>query len=317
MRRAAFRSWTHLPTFRGSRTPLLTAGNSLRRLLALAAVSAVACVVTYILSVQTEAGQLLADLILFGRRAADLQAITSANQALGTISLASGIGGTAVLVLIALVSGRVRLAMAVAVAIGGANLTAQVLKRVLERPDLLAGAYAAGNSFPSGHVTVAAALAFGAVLVAPRRLRTLVAALGAGYVGLIALSTIVTGWHRLADVVGAVSLTLAWAALCAAVVVRRRGFMPRRTWTRASGGTLIVAFGLAGLIAAVVGGVALLGAFLNAEPGSLLTAQPGSGRAFLGGLSIAVASVFVAMAAFVWAMAGISFGSGGGGEPTT
>ena len=63
------------------------------------------------------------------------------------------------IVLLALLRGRPRLAVAAGVVLLGANLTTQVLKETFDRPDLVLGWAAEPGAFPSGHATVAMSLA--------------------------------------------------------------------------------------------------------------------------------------------------------------
>jgi hypothetical protein len=102
--------------------------------------------------------------------------------------------------------------------IGGSTVSAELLKRVvLERPMLAVpderGVVA---SFPSGHTAVAMSLALAAVLVAPRRLRGVVAVAGGAYAVAIGEGVVITGWHRPSDVLASYLLCTAWAALAAA-----------------------------------------------------------------------------------------------------
>lgn len=145
---------------------------------------------------------------------------------------------------------RWRLAVAVPLLVGAANVTTQVLKyQVFFRPDLdVAPAHA--NSLPSGHTTVAASVAAVAVLVAPPRWRWAAALAGWGYAGGTGLATMVNGWHRASDVAAALLVTLAWAALALAVVGSpgpRRGHGP----TRATTVLLLWAAAVTGLLAAL------------------------------------------------------------------
>lgn|SRR5690606_23691277 len=106
------------------------------------------------------------------------------------------------------------LALQVTVLVGGANLTTQVLKRVVfDRPDLASEITAPGNSLPSGHTTVAASVAAALLLVVPRSARPVVAVLGGGYAAVTGVSTMVGGWHRPSDVIAAFAVVLAWAGL--------------------------------------------------------------------------------------------------------
>ncbi len=98
----------------------------------------------------------------------------------------------------------------------GANLTTQILKEsVLDRPDFGFGTL---NSLPSGHTTVVASAVGAALLVAPGVLRPVVALAGGFATTLTGASTIVAGWHRPADVMAALAISLIWTAAVAAVI---------------------------------------------------------------------------------------------------
>ena len=137
------------------------------------------------------------------------------------LTLLSGLGyvsiGAIVLVAIAcgavaLLRGKARLAIGAAVIIGGADITTQVLKRVFDRPDFGLGVL---NSLPSGHTTVVASAVGAALLVAPGGIRPLVSAAGGFATTLTGASTVVAGWHRPADVVAALAVSLLWTGLVA------------------------------------------------------------------------------------------------------
>lgn len=116
--------------------------------------------------------------------------------------------------LIAIVRRRWLLAVQVAVLVGGANITTQLLKHaVLDRPELTDDIGPGWNSLPSGHTTVAMSVAAALVLVVPRRIRPVVAIFAAGYAALTGISTMIGGWHRPSDVVAAIAVVLAWAGL--------------------------------------------------------------------------------------------------------
>lgn len=137
------------------------------------------------------------------------------------LTLLSGLGyvsiGAIVLVAIAcggvaLLRGKVRLAVGAAVIIGGADVTTQVLKHTFDRPDFGLGVL---NSLPSGHTTVVASAVGAALLVAPGHVRPMVAAAGGFATTLTGASTVVAGWHRPADVVAALAVSLLWTGLVA------------------------------------------------------------------------------------------------------
>ena len=100
----------------------------------------------------------------------------------------------------------------------GANVTTRVVKLVLlDRPDLgVEGTW--GNTLPSGHTTAAASISAVLLMVVPRRIRPWAAVLGAGYTAATGVSTLVGQWHRPSDVVAAVLVVTAWAAVSCSVV---------------------------------------------------------------------------------------------------
>jgi len=110
------------------------------------------------------------------------------------------------------------LAIAIPLVVFGANATTQILKYfVISRPDFgLPHDY--GNSFPSGHTTVAASVAAVAVLAVPPAWRWLATVVGWGFAAVTGVATLVNGWHRASDVAAALLVVLAWAAFALAVV---------------------------------------------------------------------------------------------------
>ena len=130
---------------------------------------------------------------------------------LGRVSIGAVLAVSAVCVVLAIMRGRVRLAVAALTVIVGANLTTQLLKEViLERSQL---DVIAPNSLPSGHTTVVAGAVGALLLVSPAALRLLVVVAGAFAVVATGASTIVAGWHRPADIVAALAVCLAWTAV--------------------------------------------------------------------------------------------------------
>jgi len=292
--------------FRGSRTPVVTVGQSVRRLIAVAAASFVLCALVYAVFDLTAAGQWLADAILYGRPT-DARTGELVSETLATISVATLIGATIGLAVMAAVSGRLRLAVAVVVAIVGANLTTQVFKRVvLERPNLVGGdAFSYGNSFPSGHVTIAASLVLVALLVVPRALRAPAAILGAAYVAAVAMSTLAAGWHRIADAAGAVLIALGWTALVSAGLARW-SFMPRRSWRLGSARRITVLLARGGALVLVIGGALLLIAWLDPQVATQsVDDQAFAPRAFLAAVALIAGAALTAAASLLWAMRGI------------
>ncbi|WP_328476994.1 phosphatase PAP2 family protein [Actinoplanes sp. NBC_00393] len=142
---------------------------------------------------------------------------------------ATQLAGLALVCLLAAAFGALRrrldLSIAAAVLVIGANVTVQLLKAGLSRPNL--DDFPAPNSFPSGHTAAAASVAFVLVLVFPRALRGTVGLIGAAYVAIVAVATVWAEWHRPSDAVAALLIVLAWGALTAWVVRLRRSGEPR------------------------------------------------------------------------------------------
>jgi membrane-associated phospholipid phosphatase len=153
---------------------------------------------------------------------------------------------------------RVDLAVAAAALVIGANLTTQLLKTHLHRPDL--DGFPAPNSFPSGHTTAAASVAFALILALPHAVRGMVALIGAGYVTVIAVATVWAEWHRPSDTVAGLLVVLAWGGVITAALrahrLRAPGVVSRPTWLTTT--VLFVLFvlsaaaGLLGLAAVVL-----------------------------------------------------------------
>ena len=126
------------------------------------------------------------------------------------------IWGTA-LVLVAIARDRPRVALAVAVVMGLAPLSADKLKPLLAHTHARAGGLQlAPVSFPSGHSTAALALVLCAVLVAPARLRPLVAVFGAVFALAVGCALLILAWHMPSDVLGGYLVASLWMALAVA-----------------------------------------------------------------------------------------------------
>jgi membrane-associated phospholipid phosphatase len=123
----------------------------------------------------------------------------------------------AALILVAIARDRPRVALAVSVVMGFAPLTADRLKPLLAHSHARAGAIHLGPaSWPSGHSTAALALALCAVLVAPPRLRPLIAVLGAAFAVAVGCALLILAWHMPSDVLGGYLMAALWMALAVA-----------------------------------------------------------------------------------------------------
>ena len=129
--------------------------------------------------------------LLGGPRADDL-----ANALLHLLEPALPILWAVLLMTVALWRGRPRIALAVAIVMGMAPLTAEPLKPLLAHPHArIYGDEITAASWPSGHASAATALVMCAVLVAPHRLRPTVALLGAMFAAAVGCSLVLLAWH--------------------------------------------------------------------------------------------------------------------------
>jgi membrane-associated phospholipid phosphatase len=175
----------------------------------------------YVVTVRTPPGRLAGDRALRGAMLAPSVVAGQVTRVLDVVSVATLAGATAVIAVIALVRLRRTAGLAAIGVLVGANLTTQLLKVVLPRPDLgLAEVTPATlNSMPSGHTTAVLSAAVGVLFVVPARWRTLLAVCATGYVSLTAVATMTAGWHRAGDSLAAFFVVGAWAAAGVAVVV--------------------------------------------------------------------------------------------------
>jgi len=170
--------------------------------------SLLTCLWLGVRSQQTELGQELderaMDAVAGGEAATARMLGVLGNVSLVTIGLA-----VAAMVAVAIARARYDAAIAAVLLVLGANLTTQVFKRLLDRHDF---GHLTVHSFPSGHATVVASLVLAALLVSPRAARPTVSLLGSAALTITAAATLVASWHRPADVIGAVLISLAWGA---------------------------------------------------------------------------------------------------------
>ena len=135
----------------------------------------------------------------------------------------------ALIIAVALIYRRARLAIAVAAVMVLAPLSAELLKPLVALNHEQLGYLGVGpEAWPSGHATAALALALCAVLVAPARARATVAVLGA--LGALALgcALVILEVHMASDVIGGYLVAVLWAALAlAALRAANRRWPPR------------------------------------------------------------------------------------------
>lgn len=255
-----------LPRVRTPHEPLRASGGGARFVVG-AVVAAIALAgafaLTYSFFVRTASGQALDEHALVGGllQLRTHPLVQEASTQLNDIPQDVGILG-AIGVLVAAAVGRRWRTPLIGVAAGGvAMIATQVLKHLLlTRPDL-GLSMATGNSFPSGHTTAAASALMALIIAAPpaaRGILGIVAAVGSAVAG---STTIVMGWHRPSDVIGALLLVGFFGVIAGVIahgVDSRRGRVARRNGPR-GGAALPVA-------AMVVGGLILVVATIVADP---------------------------------------------------
>ncbi len=168
---------------------------------------------------------------------AHTRASTVAEDVLKLLKPPLYIGWAALLLAVALVRERWRLAAAVALVLAISPLSAEILKPLLAHPHAQIGAARVGAaSWPSGHSCAALALALCAVLVVPARLRGVVALLGAAFAIAVGCSLLILAWHMPSDVFGGYLLAGLWTALALAAVRASETLWPAGAERRSGGG---------------------------------------------------------------------------------
>lgn len=187
------------------------------RALVLVVAGVLGVAVLYLVAVRTGIGQRLDDAVVSGRAEQRSwfrwSVVARLTRRSGLVLLA----GAALAFGWALSRRRFAQAAAAAMVIGGSFATSEMLKKaVLDRPSL--DTTYPFNSYPSGHATVAVAVAVGLILVAPQLWRGTVALVVGAPATMVANGTLAIGWHRPSDAIGASLVVLAWSAATFAVL---------------------------------------------------------------------------------------------------
>ena len=267
-------------------------GHALVALLAAAGVAGV-----YLACVRTPLGQTVDTMMMHGADVRHERVVQVLERALNGTTLVSLVLVCVAAAAIGIIRRRIDLALAAGLLVVGANASTRLFKLRLPRPNL--DDYPMSNSFPSGHTTAAASVAFALILVLPFAIRGTVALIGAAYVTIIAIATVWAEWHRPSDTVAALLVVLAWAAGASALVRARRA---RITGVTARPNRLaMVLFGGVGALCGLAGLLGI-GAVVLSER---VTPDLVSGRfAFLAGAAAITAVVAAVFAIWVRLAAG-------------
>jgi hypothetical protein len=267
-------------------------GHALVALLAAAGVVGV-----YQACVRTPLGQTVDTLMMRGADVSHERVVQVLDRALNGTTLVSLVAVCVAAAAIGVIRRRVDLALAAGLLVLGANASTRLFKNALPRPDL--DGTSMPNSFPSGHTTAAASVAFALILVLPFAIRGTVALIGAAYVTIIAIATVWAEWHRPSDTVAALLVVLAWGAGASALIRAKRA---RITGVTARPNRLaMLLFGGVGALAGLAGLLGI-GAVVLSER---VTPDLVSGRfAFLAGAAAITATVAAVFAIWVRLAAG-------------
>jgi membrane-associated phospholipid phosphatase len=178
--------------------------------------------VVLVASLRTISGQMVDTVALYGNSLGRRTVDGPLDVALNAVSVVSLVLVLVVIGAVAAVRQRFSLAMMSAVVVVGSTVTSYLLKSdLITRPEfgVDVARSGAGNSFPSGHATAAAAFAIGLTLVLPPAARGLVSVIGATYAAVVGIATLSSGWHRPSDVVAAYLIAGGWAAFAGLVLV--------------------------------------------------------------------------------------------------
>jgi membrane-associated phospholipid phosphatase len=135
------------------------------------------------------------------------------------------------LVTVALARRRARIALAIALIMPVAPLSAEALKPLLAHPHAQLGpdTHVPSASFPSGHSTAALTLALGTLLIAPARRRCPVGMLGAFFASAVGGSQTLLRRHMPSDVLGGYLVAAFWAGIAVAALRASEARRPGRT----------------------------------------------------------------------------------------
>lgn len=266
-----------------------------------AAVQVAAIVALFGFFVRTSRGQLIETAALASNSLGADRIGGAVNTVLNAISVVAVVIAMIVVGFIALARRRLALAVVSVLLIGGANLTVELLKRYLVRPDLGIdeARAAAGNSFPSGHTAIAASVAVALVLVLPPRARGAGAVVGSLYAALVGVATLSAGWHRPSDAIASYLVVGVWAAL-GGILLRT---VRQRRERVADDESHKVGYLILGIGGVVLLGLAAIGLHLTDQVASgaidqlsdrrLATAYAGSAAGIVGAASLMMALVLL------------------------
>jgi membrane-associated phospholipid phosphatase len=207
----------------------------------------------------------------------------------------------AIVVVMALLRRRPRVAVTVGLIMLGANVTTQVLKPLLAAPrgSAFGPLDPTVGTWPSGHATAVMSLALCVVIAAPPRLRPYAGAAMAAFAIAVCYSFLELGWHFPSDVLGGFLVAATWTLLGAAALwwldarrpVRRRELSPTGRPQFSIGEALAPAAAL------ILAGLFLAGVVALARPHAVIAYANAHGLFIVGAAAIALLVLTLATAA--------------------
>ena len=204
-------------------------------------------------AVLTDRGQALENRAL---RAAEFG--RSVPELLRLVSVPDLVIATLALVAVALVRRRPDAASRAVAVLVVSNVAAQLLKNgLLSRPSFTAE-LTSTNTFPSGHTAAWVSVSFAALIVCPPVIRSLVGIASAITTSIVTYDLLDHAWHRLSDIVGAITLVLVLSTLAITLIPGAH------TSTRSApfGRVATRLLGSIALVTIVLGALSIVGALL-------------------------------------------------------
>lgn len=187
-----------------------------RRVLRFRVLGVVAAVVSVValayLSLFTVTGQWLDTLIMYSFQA-HMPFQDVARTVLHTLaSIPALLLFALILIVTVLLRKRFALLVRIVALLVVSNGATQMLKYLLVRPDMEVG-HSLANSFPSGHVTLAASVGLALIAAVPQRWKSVAGGVAWVAIAFVGVTVLSLGWHRLSDVLAGILVAAAVALL--------------------------------------------------------------------------------------------------------
>lgn len=196
-----------------------------RGLVTLGCAGAFALVLAYLALVLTPSGQRFDDSAYLARLEVAKRGRSAISELLGTVSIGTMIVMGLILLIVAMRRHRLIVALVALGCFAFADITAELLKRLLPHPELnaiegLMGTKEGLGTYPSGHATIATGFVLALVFVSAARWRPAVGLIGALWASTISIGLLAAGWHRPSDTLGGIGLACAYFGIGCGLFLR-------------------------------------------------------------------------------------------------